>query len=288
MLLYFITCFSFFLFLKSLLLKPLPSWATEMRLLSLLFCQELSVSKLFWNLPCLGFHCQIPSRMSLMKKSLSSRVENDDQEDSQDLSVLDLPDLALECILERLPPSALCQMAGVCRSLRESCVSDHLWERHMKQKWGKVIGPAAYREWKWHVASTRNVGGLKHGKQRGLMRFLSLRWPFPWMKLKGDPNVRSKQGSFSPVDSVMSWYLALETGNFWFPGQVYNREVSMNPFVLFYRKFIYIYITALKDKTSCLNFNGIQWIVISHKLHFCCWWCRMVMLDSCYLAMMLR
>ncbi|XP_061375347.1 F-box protein At2g26850-like isoform X1 [Gastrolobium bilobum] len=233
MLLYFITCLSFFLFLKSLLLKPLPSWATEMRLLSLLFRQELSVktiSKLFGNRLWLGFLCQIPARMSLVRKSLTSRVEN--VEESQDLTVLDLPELALECILERLPPSSLCQMAGVCRSLRERCVSDHLWERHLKQKWGRVISPAAYREWKWHIASKRNFGGLKLGKQRGLMRFVSLRWPFPWMRLKVDANNSSKQRSSLPVDSVINWYLALETGNFWFPAQVYNRENGHVGFML--------------------------------------------------------
>ena len=51
---------------------------------------------------------------------------------------------------------------------------------------------------------------------------------------------------------------------------------------------IYIYLASYKYKISCLNFNGTQWVVFSHKLHFCCWWCRMVILDSCYLAMMLN
>ncbi|KAJ1432089.1 F-box-like domain superfamily [Sesbania bispinosa] len=169
--------------------------------------------------------------MSLVKKSLiTSKVEN--IEDNQELSVLDLPELALECILERLPPSSLCQMAGVCRSLRERCVSDHLWERHMKQKWGRVIGSVAYREWKWHVASKRNVGSLRHGKQRNLMRLMSLRWPFSWMKMKVDANNNSKQRSYMPPDSFMTWYLALETGNFWFPAQVYNRENGHVGFML--------------------------------------------------------
>ncbi|KAL5163305.1 F-box protein [Glycine soja] len=169
--------------------------------------------------------------MSLVRKSLTSRVEN--VEDSHDMSVLDLPELALDCILERLPPSALCRMAAVCRSLRERCVSDHLWERHMRQKWGRVIGPAAYREWKWHVASKRNVGGLKHGRQKGLMRFMSLRWPLQWIRPKADANNNSpKQGSSLPVDSVMNWYLALESGNFWFLAQVYNRENGHIGFLL--------------------------------------------------------
>ncbi|TKY57124.1 F-box protein [Spatholobus suberectus] len=168
--------------------------------------------------------------MSLVKKTLTSKVEN--IEDSQEMSVLDLPELVLECILEKLPPASLCQMAGVCRSLRERCVSDHLWERHMKLKWGSVIGQAAYREWKWHVASKGNVGTLGHGKQRSLMRLVSLRWPFSWMRTKVDANNSIKQPSFLPPDSFMTWYLALETGNFWFPAQVYNRENGHVGFML--------------------------------------------------------
>ncbi|KAL4326943.1 hypothetical protein AHAS_Ahas13G0050600 [Arachis hypogaea] len=87
--------------------------------------------------------------MSLMKKTLtSSKVEN--VEDTNGMSVLDLPDLVLECILERLPPESLSQMAG----------------------------------------------------------------------------------SSLPSDSMMTWYLALETGNFWFPAQVYNRENGHVGFML--------------------------------------------------------
>ncbi|XLS78110.1 hypothetical protein HN51_062335 [Arachis hypogaea] len=59
MLLYFIYyCFSFLVFLKSLIpLKPLPpSWTSEVRLISLLFCEDLSVKSIpklfnkFWIL----------------------------------------------------------------------------------------------------------------------------------------------------------------------------------------------------------------------------------------------
>ncbi|XP_019434664.1 PREDICTED: F-box protein At2g32560-like isoform X2 [Lupinus angustifolius] len=229
MLLYFITCVSFFLFLKPLLsLKPLPSWASEVRLISL---SLESISQLFRNQFLVGLLYQIHTRMSLGKKTLhSSKVEN--VEDTQDMSVLDLPELVLECILERLPPDSLCQMAGVCRSLRERCVSDYLWERHMKQKWGRVIGPVAFREWKWHVASKRSVGSARHGKQRNFMRLVSFSWPFSWMRVKVDANNSIKQFSSLPNDSVMAWYLALESGNFWFPAQVYNRENGHVGFML--------------------------------------------------------
>ncbi|XP_028788747.1 F-box protein At2g26850-like [Neltuma alba] len=239
MLLFFVTSITFFLFLKSLSLKRQQLWTSNLRLISLVFCKQLlsvkSISKLIAYRLFLGFPSQIPSRMSLMKKmAFTSRVEN--VEDSQDSSLLDLPELVLECILERLPPSALCQMAGVCRSLRERSISDYFWERHMKQKWGRIIGKAAYREWQWHVASKQDMGSLKQGKHRGLRRFLSLNWSFSWMRLKGDANNNnnssSDQPSSLPVDSVMTWYLALESGNFWFPAQVYNRENGHVGFVL--------------------------------------------------------
>ena len=232
MLLYFITCVSFFLFLKPfLLLKPLPLWTNEARLISLLFHGDLclkSISKLFRK--------TIVTRMSFVKKTVNSKVENvEEEEDSsqQALSVLDLPDLVLECILEKLPPSSLCQMAGVCHSLRERCVSDHLWERHMKQKWGRVIGSAAHREWKWHVASKKNADSFRLGKKRSLIKFMSLHWPFSLMRMKADEAYNSaKKQSYLPTDSFMTWYLALENGDFCFPAQVYNRENGHVGFML--------------------------------------------------------
>lgn len=230
MLLYFITCVSFFLFLKPfLLIKPLPTWTNEVRLISLLFHKDMlcvkSITKLFRNKFLVGLLCQIPTRLS---------QKNDVVEENKDVSqqdLLDLPELVLECILEKLPPSSLCQMANVCHSLRERCVSDHLWERHMKNKWGRVIGSVAYREWKWHVASKNNVGSLNrhHGKQRSLIKFMSsLHWPFSWfMRMKVDNKSVKKQSYLQPPDSFMTLYLALENGNFWFPAQVYNREVKI-------------------------------------------------------------
>ncbi|KAI4382150.1 hypothetical protein MLD38_008149 [Melastoma candidum] len=52
-------------------------------------------------------------------RTASIRVETvREQTTQEEASVLDLPELALECILERLPPTGLFNMAGVCRSLR--------------------------------------------------------------------------------------------------------------------------------------------------------------------------
>ncbi|KAH7560778.1 hypothetical protein ACOSP7_016856 [Xanthoceras sorbifolium] len=234
MLLYlFITCFPFILFLNSLPLKPLPAWATtDLRLLSLCFWKDLSVlsiSSSIEKILSISYLTQIPSKLHLnMMMTLSSKVEN--VEEDGEMSVLDLPELALECILERLPPSGLCSMAGVCSSLRDRCRSDHLWERHMKHKWGRIIGPAAYREWQWCMASTNDSSNLRQGKQRVWMRLISLVRSFSWSRQKVDDTC--KQSSSLPVDSIMSWYLALETGRFWFPAQVYNRENGHVGFML--------------------------------------------------------
>lgn len=167
------------------------------------------------------------SKMSIKKINLSSRVDN---VEIGEKSVLDLPELVLECILEKLPPAELFNMAGVCSSLRNRCVSDHLWERHMRQKWGRVIGPAAYRQWKWYIATRRDIGNLKQGKQSGLARLLIAVWPLSWTNSKLDNS--EKQRIPLPTDSIMSWYLALETGKFCFPAQVYNRENGHVGFML--------------------------------------------------------
>jgi hypothetical protein len=233
MLLYFfITCFSFILFLKPLPLKPLLPWASEIRLLSVWFLKDLFLFSYLGSLRNTlleVFYINIiPLKTSIKKMSLSTsaRAEKSALDDETGaMSVLDLPELALECVLERLPPAGLCSMAGVCTSLRERCVSDHLWEKHMKHKWGRVIGPAAYREWQWHLASRKDLGSCKQGKPKGLMRLLSIFWPSSWSTPKVDPVNNSRQRSSLPVHSIMSWYLALETGKFWFPAQVFNREV---------------------------------------------------------------
>ncbi|KAL0390764.1 UNVERIFIED_CONTAM: F-box protein [Sesamum calycinum] len=232
MLLFLITCsFSFLLFYKSLPLKPLPSWACEMRLLSFCFWKGLSfisITKSIRNTLIAATFSFFTSIMSPKKKNSSSKVES--VEMVSETSVLDLPDLVLECILEKLPPEGLCRMAGVCTSLRDWCTSDHLWERHMKNKWGRIVGPAAYREWQFHVVSGKSSTFFNQDKQKGLMGYLIQLWPFALIR-SSFSNISKKQ-SFPPVDSIMSWYLALESGKFWFPAQVYNRENGHIGFML--------------------------------------------------------
>ncbi|KAG6789562.1 hypothetical protein POTOM_005667 [Populus tomentosa] len=178
MLLYFfITCFSFVLLLKPLPLKPLPPWTSEMRLLSFWFLKDLLLFSYLGSLRSTllkVFHIdRIPLKMTIKNMSLSSSAKAEKSSldgEAGGMSILDLPELALECILERLPPTGLCSMAGVCTSLRE----------------------------------------------------------IP----KADPINNSKQRSSLPVNLIMSWYLALETGKFWFPAQVFNRENGHVRFML--------------------------------------------------------
>lgn len=94
----------------------------------------------------------------------------------------------------------------------------------MNRKWGKVIGQAAYREWQWHLGSRAGVSNLKQNKQKSLIRLFSFGWSLSWIRSKVNDNNTPRNSL--PVDSIMAWYLALETGRFWFPAQVYNREVN--------------------------------------------------------------
>ncbi|KAJ8633284.1 hypothetical protein MRB53_026620 [Persea americana] len=231
MLFFLISCLSFLLLSKSLALKSILSCVNEMILFTALFWRELT--GLFVQLRS-GSHysastqSRISSAMSFKKKILS-KVEN--VEEDVNFSILDLPELALECILEKLPPTGLCTMAGVCRSLRDRCRSDHLWERHLKNKWGSVVGHAAYREWKWFIASRKDSGASEGGQSKGWIASLSCVWPVSWLRLKMDSSSGNPRIRF-PVNSIMSWYLSLESGKFWFPAQVYNREHGHVGFML--------------------------------------------------------
>lgn len=173
----------------------------------------------------------MPLMPSFKRKRAAATVENVEEATATatEPSVLDLPELAIDCILERLPPAELQNMGAVCRSMRERCRSDHLWERHMSEKWGRVLGRAARDEWKAHLASAGESGGVSSvsgggSKRRRWLAALSCVCPVvSWMRPRPDCGKSS-----GPVldDSIMSWYLSMESGKFWFPAQVYNREVS--------------------------------------------------------------
>uniref|UniRef100_A0A1J3H8C4 F-box protein n=1 Tax=Noccaea caerulescens TaxID=107243 RepID=A0A1J3H8C4_NOCCA len=208
MLLYFlISCLSFFFLSKSL---SLPPWASETKtLLSFYFSKNPFINT---------------SHPTTKPDPVSPVLDQ--------MSVLDLPDLALDCILDLLPPSGLCSMARVCSSMRERCVSDHLWEKHLMTKWGKILGPAAHRQWKCFLSSSRDLDSPNHQTGHPCAKIISLIRSLSSV-FRADSKQRKRCAASSLLlDSTMSCYLSLETGRFWFPAQVYNRENGHVGFML--------------------------------------------------------
>lgn len=217
MLVFLISCFSFILLVSKSFFKPMGGfsnvWFSEelVKFLALWFSKGRNAIS-FLNSPLMTDH---------VKSKLENVVEKE-----EGVSLLDLPDLTLECIFERLPPNGLCNMAAVCSSLREKCTSDHLWEKHMKEKWGELIGSAAYKEWQCYVVSRNKASILeKSRKKKDLYGKFSKIRKLLWNRSKGNED-DSKVGNSSEMSSIMDWYLSLETGKFWFPAQVFNREVQ--------------------------------------------------------------
>lgn len=154
------------------------------------------------------------------------------------LPVLDLPELVLDRVLEELSPASLAAMACVCAGLRDRCSMDSLWERHVRRKWGRVLGAAARKEWEAELSARRSATTLpRPARRRSWVDSLACAWPFSWIGcrwLKGDSaaTVAAEPAPEPPVDTVAAWYRALECGEFWFPAQVYNREDGHVGFVL--------------------------------------------------------
>ncbi|KAJ3676566.1 hypothetical protein LUZ60_003978 [Juncus effusus] len=216
--------FSFLLISKPLIL--FPSWANDMRLLSFFFYQDL-IKLIKTQILIKPLSCN----MNPKKRWINNKVGN--VEEIPDCSLLDLPELALEIILSKLPPSSLCAMASVCTELRSKCKSDSLWERHMKEKWGKVVGPASQREWELFLASHKSfeISSLMQlgAKRKWFGVNIPCVWPISWIKSKiGTDKIKS----IVPDSSIMSWYISLQSGKFWFPAQVYNREHGHVGFML--------------------------------------------------------
>ncbi|OEL26357.1 F-box protein [Dichanthelium oligosanthes] len=212
--------------------------ARDMRLFLASLCRQLALSLLglLAGLRLLGGVAAasaatetMPLMPSFKRKRAAATVENVEEAAAAggEPSVLDLPELVIDCILERLPPAELQSMAAVCRSMRERCRSDHLWERHMSAKWGRVLGRSARDEWRAHLASSSESGGAGSvsgggGKRRRWLAAVSCVCPVvSWMRPRPDGG---KSSGTVLDDTIMSWYLSMESGKFWFPAQVYNRE----------------------------------------------------------------
>lgn len=150
------------------------------------------------------------------------------------LPLLDLPELALDRVLEELSPASLAAMACVCEALRGRCSADALWERHLRLKWGRVLGAAARGEWEAELAAGgARAGAPRAARRRSWVDSLACAWPFSWIGcrwLKGGDSV--VPAAPPPTGTVAAWYRALECGDFWFPAQVYNREDGHVGFVL--------------------------------------------------------
>ncbi|KAK4412838.1 F-box protein [Sesamum alatum] len=234
MLFFLVSCLSFLLLSQSFL-KPHPTSKIESRIWAFLPWISFEVFHRFSVL--MGrkrkVFISVSQAFPSIKRFLSARFENlnqVDKEEKDEISLLDLPDLVLDCILEKLSPADLCSMAGVCSYLREKCTSDHLWEKHIKQKWGRVIGESAYKEWQCQQIASKMAPKFLHSTpKRSKFRLFS--GPLEFLKHKPELKETRKSSSL-PANSVMSCYLALESGKFWFPAQVFNRENGNVGFML--------------------------------------------------------
>nr|XP_025660988.1 F-box protein At2g41170-like [Arachis hypogaea] len=138
------------------------------------------------------------------------------------MSLMDLPEATLDCILKWLSPIELCVMSMVCASLRDRCGSNHLWEKHMEFKWGRVIGEVAYKEWQCHIRKAKEgtLLGDYFTNLNGSLGSLSGTWPDLYLGsyLEDCGNLN---GQFSNK-FMKALYFSLETGRFWFPAQFYK------------------------------------------------------------------
>nr|XP_043640158.1 F-box protein At2g26850-like [Erigeron canadensis] len=236
MLIYFVTFISFILFYKySLPTKQLPPWANETRLLSSYFRKDLLVH--FFSAKSLmqAFSIILNSKMTSKNNTKSCSKLNTNAREKVKLanatrkaSLLDLPDLALETILEKLEPADLCRVACVSTYLKDMCMSDYHWKNHMKHKWGNILGSASEKEWQLHIAAQEErLDEQRSGFLRGCLSNL---WSVMLFKSRSN---RERTSSLPPDScSIVSYYRAIETGKFWFPAQAFNRENGHIGFVM--------------------------------------------------------
>ncbi|KAG7018144.1 F-box protein, partial [Cucurbita argyrosperma subsp. argyrosperma] len=214
-----ISFLSFILLSKSFSYKRLPPWEAKMSLFSpflLTWFHKGSLSLSFFQL----FTLSDPPLKS-------TKLESSDEK--KGTSLLDLPNLALESILDRLSPSDLCKMANVCTHLRNACEDEYLWEKRMNQKWGNLIGNSACKQWHLHIAHKRRSKLSTPSQNRGLLSscFGGLsKFMRPTSEIKG------KIKRSLPIDSKKAWYQSLESGKLWLPAQVFNRESGHAGFML--------------------------------------------------------
>ncbi|KAG0525304.1 hypothetical protein BDA96_06G044200 [Sorghum bicolor] len=137
--------------------------------------------------------------------------------------LLDLPELALDRVLEELSPASLTAMACMCAPLRDRCSTDAPWEHHLRLKWGHVLGTAARKEWEAELLGGRAARGSaaadppqELGRDAGMRRHHT---PAPSSAVAVEPTPTHGPAA-PPTDTVAAWYRALECGEFWIPAQV--------------------------------------------------------------------
>lgn len=239
MLFFLVSFIPFLLLITKPLSIHLPSWVNEIRLLSFLLFQESLCHSIEWikSYKIASTHFLIASSSIFRSKIAVLNIENVNLEQMEEeeeekinleakMNILDMPELALDLILEKLSPNGLLNIMCVCTHLREKCKSNYFWERHFSEKWGRIIGEAAKKEWKNYINSVKDYKKIKvkNSKSNWLSNSLSCIMPCSWLrKCESEVEIEKK---VIQVDSIMAFYLALENGRFWFPAQVYNREQS--------------------------------------------------------------
>ncbi|XP_038903122.1 F-box protein At2g26850-like [Benincasa hispida] len=219
-----ISFLSFILLSKSFSYKRLLPWEAKMSLLTALLLSWFHKSRLALNFFQVLWVSDPPLNSII---TCSTKLGN--LEEGRGISLLDLPKLALESILDRLSPSELCKMANVCTYLRDVCEDDYFWEKHMKQKWGNLMGNSAYKEWHLHIALKRRSELSSPSQKKGLFSSYFGSWS---LLIRPKSESRGKIRSSLPIDSMKAWYQSLESGKLWFPAQVYNRESGHAGFIL--------------------------------------------------------
>jgi len=162
----------------------------------------------------------------------------DNIEPGGNVSLFNLQEPVLDCILKLLSPMGLIRMPEVCTFFRDRCGSDPLWEVHMKKKWGGVIGDVAYKEWQRHITKAKEKGinqSNQHNIQNGSVGSFRGNWPMLYLRsyLEDCRHLNS-----SLVNSfMMTLYFSLENGNFWFPAQTFtvNPSISFFFFLIFFK-----------------------------------------------------
>ncbi|KAF8751306.1 hypothetical protein HU200_012184 [Digitaria exilis] len=222
--------------------KPLCKLARELGLLLLLLATELLRHATAAGRKLRGLDRERGARTTTMPAAPRPKPETVAIPAAAGLPVLDLPELALDRVLEELSPASLAAMACVCAELRDRCSGDALWGRHLRAKWGRVLGAAARKEWEAELGAmaTRASAPRPARRRSWVVDSLACAWPFSWIACRllkvDDAAVAPAPGAVAaepapapvpaatPTDTMAMWYRALECGEFWFPAQVYNRE----------------------------------------------------------------